>query len=211
MHNLKTHIVFESRSLTPLVKEIINASDAALEKAANALNEDDIEVTVENNPELIIPERGIGGFSPDSHKIYVYIDPTHLNLVKNIKKLVKSTVTHEFHHAIRNRRIPYRTDTLLGALVTEGLADHFDLELNGGEPPIWSQALSKDEIDQMYKKAEPLFTSTNYNYNAWFFGSNEIPRWTGYSLGYKIVADYLIKNNKKASELVYVPASEFIK
>ncbi len=43
---------------------------------------------------------------------------------------------------------------------------------------------------------------------AWFFGSDElgIPRWTGYSLGFKIVRGYLARNpGTKASALATAP------
>ena len=60
--------------------------------------------------------------------------------------------------------------------------------------------------------AEKIFNE-NYNHFDWFFGSekNNIPRWSGYSLGFDIVCNYLKLTNKKASELVSVDASEFIK
>lgn len=171
----------------------------------------DIQVFVEENPDSVIPETGVGGYTPDSHKVLVYIDSNSQSLQKNLETEVRRTVIHEYHHAVRNRAVDWKTDTLLGAIVTEGLADHFDLEVNGGEPRPWSIALTNEQLDSFRSFAKCEYESRKYDHAAWFFGSEEkgIPRWAGYSLGFKIVGDYLSRTGKKASELVFAPSIIF--
>ncbi|MBU1558013.1 DUF2268 domain-containing protein [Patescibacteria group bacterium] len=40
--------------------------------------------------------------------------------------------------------------------------------------------------------------------------NSKIPRWTGYSIGFRLVKDYMEKSGKSASELVNVSAEKFL-
>ncbi len=192
--------------------KIESAITETLEKVQNIFNVYDVSVHVIEDKEKIIPETGIGGFTPDSHTIFIYYDLEHENFKKNIKQEIASTLSHEFHHAVRNRTFDWTQDTLLGAMVTEGLADHFDIEMNKGKPKPWSLALSDSKIIEIEKLAGLEFNNREYNHSDWFFGSQEknIPKWAGYAIGFKIVKEYLQKTNKKASELVSEPAEMFL-
>jgi uncharacterized protein YjaZ len=102
----------------------------------------------------------------------------------------------------------------LGALINEGLADHFDMEVNSTSPYLWNKALNEEELKIFQKLAEKEYFNENYNHNDWFFGSTErnIPRWTGYSLGFYLVEKYLKTHpDQKASNLYNVEAEEFLK
>jgi len=192
--------------------EINSIVKEALSKAKSIFPVEDISVEIKEDSELVIPETGAGGYTPDSNTIFIYYDSNNMNLKKHLQDEIRSTVTHEFHHAIRNRAYNWKEDTLLGAMITEGLADHFDLEVNGGEQKPWSTALNDAEIEIFKKIAEPEFNSREYNHAEWFFGSEKrnIPKWTGYALGFKLVGDYLNKMGKRASELVAEPAEAFL-
>ena len=193
-------------------KEVNSAVAEALQKMESIFGVNDVLVKVEENPENTIPETGVGGFTPDSHTIFVYYDTSNTNLKDNLRGKIKSTVAHEFHHAIRNRSFSWKEDTLLGAMVTEGLADHFDIEVNGGGPKPWSVAFADREIEMVRKIAEQEFDSREYNHNEWFFGSEDknIPKWAGYAIGFKLVGDYLQKTGKKPSILASEPAETFL-
>ncbi len=184
-----------------------------IEELKNMFGVDDVFVEIQEDPTKVIPETGAGGYTPDSHQIFFYYDSTNLNFKENIANEVKSTITHEFHHVIRNRTYNWKEDTLLGAMITEGLADHFDIEINNTNIKPWSKALNQEELDLMIKKSQEELYSKTYNHIDWFFGSQErnIPKWTGYSIGFKLVEDYIKKTNKKPSELVGEPAENFLK
>ena len=129
--------------------EVRIIAEKALARAKNILNVDDVSLEVRENPEKVIPETGVGGFTPDSHTIFVYYDSNNENFKKNLESEIRSTVTHEFHHTVRNRAFNWEEDTLLGAMVTEGLADYFDIEVNGGKPKPWSVALSELDLEKL--------------------------------------------------------------
>jgi uncharacterized protein YjaZ len=117
-------------------------------------------------------------------------------------------VAHELHHVARVRGLNPAT-TLFEALISEGLADHFGLELLGGPLPPWSNALTPDEIEHFLRLAEPEFDDLN-DYDRWFFGfAPGIPRWTGYTLGFYLVGEYIARSGQSAAELVHTPADRF--
>ncbi len=118
---------------------------------------------------------------------------------------------HEFHHVARSRGPGYGFGTLLEAMVSEGLADHFALELLGGPEPPYLLAFSAAQLEQWLARARPLFDSRTYGHDAWFFGTDpEIPRWTGYALGFELVSGYQARHgNPSAASLWNTPGEDF--
>jgi uncharacterized protein YjaZ len=78
--------------------------------------------------------------------------------------------------------------TLGEALVTEGLADHFAAEAFPDTPPQpWDHALSAEQEAELWRKAQPILdVPGGYNHPVWFRDSGSLPRWAGYTLGYRI-------------------------
>jgi len=64
----------------------------------------------------------------------------------------------------------------------------------------------------MVVKARKEFGNEDYDYRKWFFGvgGNDIPQWTGYSIGFAIVGEYMQKTDKKASDLMDIPPEKFV-
>jgi uncharacterized protein YjaZ len=56
-----------------------------------------------------------------------------------------------------------------------------------------------------------VWLDNSYNHRDWFFGNSaEIPRWVGYSIGYKLVKDFMqINTTKKPSNLFNESANSF--
>ena len=187
--------------------------DEVLQRAVSAINATDVTIHVGVDVNQTIQETGVGGSTENPHTIRIWIDPTHPNVIENIESEIRSTLVHELHHAMRNRLYPW-PGTLLDDIVAEGLADHFDIEINGQEPKPWSKALSEEELAAYQKKAQAYFyqQNTEDDYYRWVLGlaDDDIPQWAGYALGFKLVGDYLSKTGKKASELVDVKSSVFI-
>lgn len=209
--NINLHILNASGTLTQYLKTIEMSFKEALEQIRNRIPISNIDIVIYDNPTHAIPEIGIGGYAPTPNLIFVSIDPKFPNLKNSIENELKRTLAHELHHCVRSRSVGYG-DTLLEALVTEGLADHFNLEVYGGKPHPWDIALSEEQIKDYLEKAKTNFNDKNYDHNSWFFGSKEkdIPRWTGYTLGFKIVKRYLEKNlDKKPSKIYTTKAEEF--
>jgi uncharacterized protein YjaZ len=95
-------------------------------------------------------------------------------------------------------------------MVSEGLADHFSIELLGVPVPPWCLAFSDADNAVWLDAARPLFDSS-YTHSTWFFGTSITPpRWTGYTLGYRLVQDYKNRNpGATAAALVSTPANAF--
>ena len=102
--------------------------------------------------------------------------------------------------------------TLAEALVTEGLADHFAAEAFPDTPPQpWDHALSAEQEAELWQKAQPILdVPRGYNHRAWFLGDGDLPRWAGYTLGYRIAEAYL-GDDASASSAVGTEADTIIK
>jgi len=167
------------------------------------LGADKIDVVFVNAPMNVIPEIGIGGYSPGPYNIYVSLDPNFKTF--SVEDMVL-TILHETHHCMRWRKHGYG-QTLGEAMISEGLATLFEEE-HSGTPPIYAQVpIKQDEID----KARNSLLDKNYNHSEWFFGAKNIQRWFAYTYGYQLSKAYSQKTNKSAAELVNTPAELFLK
>lgn len=190
------------------------AINAAVQETLTAVNArmsiDGLTIRVQGNTPNVIPEIGVGGFNPSATEVIIAIDPTGPHLSQVLTTHLRSILAHEIHHARRRRSVGYGS-TLLQAAITEGLADHFSVQLAGIAPPPWSVALSGAELAHWIDEAAAVW-SEPYNHPNWFLGATPaIPRWTGYAIGYELVRRYLVANpGQTAASLVDLPASRFI-
>jgi uncharacterized protein YjaZ len=207
---MKLHIMKASGRLNPFEAELRLAFNEVLEKVNSKLQLPEIDVVMVDYPDTVIPETGVVGYAITKNLLYVYVDPDSIHFKTHAHEEIVSTLTHELHHCARMSTVGYGK-TLLEAIVSEGLADHFDIEINHHEPKPWSISIQDSGLEKVFSKAALEFDNANYNHAAWFFGSEEkgIPRWSGYSLGFKLVRDYMKKTAKSASELAATPAELF--
>jgi uncharacterized protein YjaZ len=201
----------DSESLLPSKGLIDAVALPVCKKIEAALDLPEVEVIVRDNPEGVIPEIGVGGYSPDAEKLFIWLDPNYANFENAIRQNLPGTLAHEAHHTARWGSVGYG-ETLLEGVISEGLADHFDMEITGGGVPPWAREVSGNDLEVLLERAQKEFDSKEYDEKAWMFGSEEknIPRWTGYSIGFELVKRYMAKSGKKASELVDTEAKEFI-
>jgi uncharacterized protein YjaZ len=175
-----------------------------------AMPTEGMRIIVRSAPANVIPEIGVGGFNPNEDEVIISFDPDFPDLTTTIKDELPVQIAHEIHHARRRRSVGYGT-TLLQAAVSEGLADCFAEEVTGRGPSLWSTALTEEQLNTWLANAKVTWNQTGYDHNSWFLGtSNDIPRWTGYAMGYKLVKDFIALNpTRKASEMYNEPASTF--
>jgi uncharacterized protein YjaZ len=159
---------------------------------------------------LVLPETGLGGFSPSSDRVCLAIDPHNPNFFPNLDVELLATLAHEFHHCVRWAGPGYGR-TLGEALVTEGLACQFELSFRGGQVPFYATALSPEQLVQFEALALAQRQRTTYNHSDWFFGSSEkgFPRHAGYALGHYIVGRHMAKEGRSAVSLAIEPAERF--
>ncbi len=186
--------------------EILDKIEAGFKEAVvivkDKLNADKIDIIIVNAPMNVIPEIGIGGYSPGPYNIYVSLDPKFTTFT--VEDLVL-TILHESHHCLRWRKPGYGK-TLGEAMISEGLATLFEEE-HSGKPPIYAQVkIKQTEIE----KARKNLDNEKYNHSDWFFGSKDVQRWFAYTYGYRLSKTYSEKVNKSAAELVNTPAKLFL-
>lgn len=205
-------IFHEDASLTSEFQSLINEK---IEEGMSMINEyltvNDLQIHIVPDKDLVIPEIGIGGYNPSPDQVRIALSGSSSSLDAIIENNLIPILSHEVHHAIRRRSVGYG-NTLLQAVVSEGLADHFAIEVTGISPPPWSIALAGDELENWISQARQTWTESSYNHARWFLGADpDVPRWTGYSIGFELVRKYLDSNGgKRASDLHNEPASSFI-
>jgi uncharacterized protein YjaZ len=100
-------------------------------------------------------------------------------------------------------------------LVEEGLANCFLYRDIGLDPlPILLQKTrtTTSYIEQKFlpfaDKVKAMINSTDYNHMNFFFGGGPYPTDFGYQLGLVITDAWLTHNNKRAADVIHVPAKE---
>ncbi len=159
--------------------------------------------------DAVIPELGVNGFAEGPHLLHMKIDPRSPHLVQTIDSAVPALFAHEVHHCMRERSVGYGR-TLRTALVSEGLACHFEAEIMG-QAPFYATALTTEQISDMTERMQPVMDAPWYNHSAWFFGNyaEAIPRHCGYSVGFALVGQHLARTNLSASAAVNLAAEAF--
>jgi uncharacterized protein YjaZ len=168
-----------------------------------------VTIIVAPDPKRAIPKYGMGGYAPNANTVFIYLDLTFPEFSRVLSDRLRSTLVHEFHHCMRWRGPGYGR-TLFEAIITEGLADHFALELLGTNHP-WSNNFPRDETAKFLALAQAEFDSKAYNHRRWFFGGDQtLPWWTGYTLGFRLVEAYKEQHpGETAVTLVHMPARAF--
>lgn len=207
---IKLQLLNAGGGLNSYQMQIKLSFEQAIQEISKLIPISNIDVVIRAGSD-VIPEIGLAGYSPTKDCIYLTIDPNNSKLKANFEKEFMPTLAHEFHHCLRHGTQGYG-HTLEEALVTEGLACHFETELRDNkQAPFYATALTTKELKNMWQLAKPELKTNGYNHNDWFFGSEirKIPRHSGYSLGFDLVSKYIQKNNAPASKLWDVSSRMF--
>ncbi len=202
------HLLNADGSLMPYLQCIKEALDAvAFRAAACGVHLPPLDIIVQGQPSIVIPEMGLMGYCPHAGLIYLNLDPDNPNLTAHLGEPMERMLAHELHHALRWSGPGYGK-TLLEALVSEGLAGQFVHELYFNPPEIYESAVPANQIIKLAGLA--LEEIKAYDHPHWFFGTGDLPRWSGYTLGYSLVANYLETHHKaRPSKLAKIPAAAF--
>lgn len=189
-----------------LAAELTALAEAALTRHAAALRLDGVDVAVYVTP-WTLPETGVGGYAPLGHWVQLTLTPENPNFAGCWRREVPATLAHELHHARRWQGPGYGA-TLLEALVSEGLAQHYEAGVRG-EAPRYARA--EYPLDDLWAQAQPELDAAGYDHAAWFFGSDDrrLPRWAGYALGYQLVQRGLAVLGGDALSHAETPAESF--
>ena len=162
----------------------------------------DIDLLVTNRLyDIIITEDGVGGRTRTSDFIEFAIDEE-----KATENLISEMVAHELCHAARWGKNDEWINSLFDGVISEGIATYFEAEFvkDRTENTVVIKTIlerSDEENEEILEKLRSQLDSNYYEYDTIFFnGSNELPRWSGYSLGYYLVRKYLKKTGKKIED-----------
>jgi len=185
--------------------------EKARQRVARLVEPPKIEIIVQQIPENIIPELGVGGYTPGARVLFLALDPGSPHFVESLgNEALQRMVVHEVHHCLRWDGPGYGR-TLGEALVSEGLAGRFASILYDSPPEPWECAVAPADAAAHFPDAATLAAS-DYDHRAWFFGTGgTYPRWLGYTLGYLVAGAWLRSVREVDVErLVNVPAAEVL-
>lgn len=176
-------------------------------KAAALMAIQPLDVIVQTGS-WVVPEKGHMGYAPRPGVIFVTVDPDNPALQANAEASLERMFAHELHHAARWDGPGYGS-SLGEALVSEGLAGHFAQELYGQPLEPW-ELLPMDTVRAHVGSALQEWDKTDYDHEAWFFGTDGRPSWSGYALGFRLVERFLSQNpDSRASMLAEAEARDF--
>jgi uncharacterized protein YjaZ len=160
----------------------------------------------------VIPEYGMTAMAHGKGRVTVSIDPESPHIADPQREVrLLGLLAHELHHVARMRGPGYGR-TLGEALVSEGLAQCFEVEA-GAPVPFYGVALDPDALRHAADRARQELGSSMYDHAAWFFGRRGDPAWprnAGYSLGFALAEDWLARNDASAAAAVTVPAARIL-
>ncbi len=132
---------------------------------------------------------GSGGVLIWKNIIYIEIFP-----IKGWEKHFKSSLVHELAHALS----PYFNVNSMNigqGFIFDGIAEHLQEKFVGIKSP-WTKAITENQVLEILRelKNNDRLNHKNFNlYNELFYGTGKYPLWTGYTIGYYLVGEYLKK------------------
>ena len=206
---VELHLLNTSGALDGLKGRIQNAFHQGCTQILSLLPLEKVDVIIRTDG-WALQQTGIGGYSPSAHVAQLTLNPQNENLLVDFEREFTATLGHELHHCLRWRGPGYGR-TLGEVLVTEGLACHFETELRGGKAPFNATALDNAATAGMWENAKHDLGSCKYSHSDWFFGAAEkgMPHYTGYTLGFRIVSNYIGEKKIPASQLWGSAAGDF--
>lgn len=205
------HLLEASGKLNPFIREIKKIFPKTVHEVKKVLPINNVDIIVWDYPDWAIKQYGIGGQIMNANTIVISIDPSNPKTKDSFSLHFSSTLMHELHHTARIQAIG-PVSTRLEASIREGLAEYFEIETTGKKPDVWDLSLTSGQLKKFSKIAKED-KSTDYYLYDWLFGNKKqgIPKWTGYSVGFYLVGEYLKKHpNIKSSTLYKENAEEFI-
>lgn len=202
MSQIEPHLANAGGQLAGLRGRIEAAWSRFVPAVAGDLAATAIDVSFIPAPNDVIPQLGVGGYSPGPNNILVYLDPQFDGIDE---AEILATLLHEAHHCIRWRGPGYGR-SLGQAMISEGLACLYEQE-HLGRIPIYAAAdLKADQV----ARAGQSFDRQDYDRGTWFFGRGDLEFWFGYTLGYRICQQHSAKTGRSAAQLVDTPAEKIL-
>ena len=170
-----------------------------------------LDICVAHHPEGTNKELGIGGAAHSGIRLDIFLDANNPNLQSSLENEFPAVLAHEMHHCARLAEIPV-ADTLGECFVIEGLACQFETEITGLPLPSFIPADVGGQFRDYLAASLPILNSTDFDFESWFLGKSpeEMPKYTGFAIGFGLVGDYLKCNQLTAAQAYAVPAADVL-
>lgn len=174
-------------------------------------------------PDIVIDARpgrrnliAAGGHAePGSGFVYVEIYPEfHGDFERQLPFDFRNALVHELNHSHSILNGPGYGRTLVEAMISEGLAEAFTLQMYPKAELLSESVLTPEQERSLWQTARPLLheRETLESHGRWFFGKDDLPNATGYALGLSLVQSYLKHHpDQKASDLTLMPAKKILR
>lgn len=153
---------------------------------------------------------GISGFADLDKMMAMNCDPASDALLESYHSgAFTRQVPHEVNHCLRMAGPGYGI-SLGEAMVSEGLAGHFVIELMQSEPEHWERALDT-EARKQFMPDHYTPNANSYDHAAGFFGAGDLPHLADYRLGFAMVADWWAQHpNRDLHAFIHMPAADIL-
>lgn len=195
------HFLNTRHQLTPIMSEARAAAREAVALTSTHVDLPRFDLVLRAGRD-VIPEWGVGGAAPAPGVIEISLNTARLF----DPALLIRTLVHQMHHLIRWGGPGYGK-SLGEALVSEGLAGHFVLQVLGGKPDPWD---ATNPSSGLTRRASNEWSRLGFDHAEWFQGKGKIRKWSGHGLGHRLVAEHLAQNpNHDAVTLAMARADTF--
>src|SRR5579872_2709523 len=101
--NINTYTLDAAKTLNPYKKVLQEISQDAIQKITMLIPIDDVDIVLYDNPNEAIEHIALGGYTPNSHLIFLSLNPSKENFEGLLKQHLGRQIAHELHHALRWR------------------------------------------------------------------------------------------------------------
>ncbi|MDQ1900870.1 DUF2268 domain-containing putative Zn-dependent protease [Paracoccus sp. WLY502] len=194
------HLLNTRHALTPVLAEIRQASRDAVARVSDHVDLPDFDLVVRAQSDRSA-DGAVQGHCPAPGVVEIAVTPDRFDPAHFTRALVR-----QMAHLVRWEGPGYGK-SLGEALVSEGVAGHFVLQVLGGQ----ADALDSVRPAQgTLRQAMNEWARRDYDHPRWFGGKGDLRKGTGNSLGHRLIAEHLAQaTGDTAASLVTAPAEPF--
>ncbi len=158
--------------LSPISEYLHQKLDDLSSQLSSYFDLSNIDLTISPFDRNDVPQTGIGGYCLSAYRVEILLDTQRTDIKNVIEKELAAVLAHELHHLFRMRA--GENGVALGdVLIMEGLACHFERKVNGGVTPSLFEQIKDQDWRPFYAEMKDKLTSLDYNFDAYFLGSDE--------------------------------------
>lgn len=169
-----------------------------------------MDILIERGNETVTLETGMRTEIARSNLATFVFDPYNENFSETLKSgLISRQMVNTSHRAMRAAGPGYGF-TLGGAMVSEGLAAQFVRLVCDSKAEPWDDVLPDEDLGAHWPDQRTLM-NTKFDHGEWFSGAGDKPKWLGYTIGTKIVENWLLSGaDLTPDRLISVPAPKVL-